>query len=44
MTYYHVSFENPLTFYLQIQLLVEVPADATGPLALQLSRLAARPL
>ena len=36
MTYYHVSFENPLTFYLQIQLLVEVPADAAGPLALQL--------
>ncbi|MGI4835914.1 MAG: M61 family metallopeptidase [Janthinobacterium lividum] len=36
MTYYHVSFENPLTFYLQIQLLVEVPAEATGPLALQL--------
>ena len=36
MTYYHVSFENPLTFYLQIQLMVEVPAGATGPLALQL--------
>ncbi|MEJ7658363.1 MAG: hypothetical protein WKG07_01400 [Hymenobacter sp.] len=36
MTYYHVSFENPLTFYLQIQLMVEVPADAAGPLALQL--------
>ena len=36
MTYYHVSFENPLTFYLQIQLLVEAPADAAGPLALQL--------
>ncbi|RZK18174.1 MAG: M61 family peptidase, partial [Hymenobacter sp.] len=36
MTYYHVSFENPLTFYLQIQLMVEVPAEATEPLALQL--------
>ena len=36
MTYYHVSFENPLTFYLQIQLMVEVPAEAAGPLALQL--------
>ncbi|MGI4742305.1 MAG: M61 family metallopeptidase [Janthinobacterium lividum] len=36
MTYYHVSFENPLTFYLQIQLMVEVPADAPAPLALQL--------
>jgi predicted metalloprotease with PDZ domain len=36
MTYYHVSFENPLTFYLQIQLMVEVPAEATAPLALQL--------
>ena len=36
MTYYHVSFENPLTFYLQIQLLVEVPANAAGPLVLQL--------
>ncbi|RZK23708.1 MAG: M61 family peptidase [Hymenobacter sp.] len=36
MTYYHVSFENPLTFYLQIQLMVEVPAEASGPLALQL--------
>jgi predicted metalloprotease with PDZ domain len=36
MTYYHVSFENPLTFYLQIQLMVEVPAETTAPLALQL--------
>jgi predicted metalloprotease with PDZ domain len=36
MTYYHVSFENPLTFYLQVQLMVEVPADAVTPLALQL--------
>ena len=36
MTYYHVSFENPLTFYLQIQLMVEVPAEAPAPLALQL--------
>jgi predicted metalloprotease with PDZ domain len=36
MTYYHVSFENPLTFYLQVQLMVEVPADAVTPLTLQL--------
>jgi predicted metalloprotease with PDZ domain len=36
MTYYHVSFENSLTFYLQVQLMVEVPADAVTPLALQL--------
>ena len=36
MTYYHVSFENPLTFYLQVQLLVEVPAEAAEPLGLQL--------
>ena len=36
MTYYHVSFENPLTFYLQIQLMVEVPADAPSSLAFQL--------
>jgi len=36
MTYYHVSFENPLTFYVQVQLMVEVPAEATEPLALQL--------
>jgi len=37
MTYYHVSFDNPLTFYLQIQLVVAVPADAAALLALQLS-------
>ena len=36
MTYYHVSFDNPLTFYLQVQLMVELPTEATGPLALQL--------
>ena len=36
MTYYHISFENPLTFFLQIQLMVEVPAEASEPLALQL--------
>lgn len=36
MTYYHISFENPLTFYLQVQLMVEVPTEASSPLALQL--------
>jgi predicted metalloprotease with PDZ domain len=36
MIQYLVSFHNPLTSYLQIQLLVEVAADATEPLALQL--------
>lgn len=40
MTYYHVSFDNPLTFYLQIQVLIEVPADAP---ALQLQLPAWRP-
>jgi predicted metalloprotease with PDZ domain len=36
MIYYHVSFENPLTFYLQIQLTLDVAADATATLELQL--------
>jgi predicted metalloprotease with PDZ domain len=36
MIHYHVAFENPLTFYLQIQLTLIVPADATQPLELQL--------
>ncbi|WP_201985781.1 M61 family metallopeptidase [Hymenobacter rubidus] len=36
MIHYHVSFENPLTFYLQIQLTLDVAADATAPLELQL--------
>ena len=34
--HYRVSFANPLTFYLQIQLTVDVPADLAEPLALQL--------
>ena len=34
--HYHVSFANPLTFYLQIQLTLDVPADLAEPLALQL--------
>ena len=33
---YHVSFENPLTFYLQVQATLAVPAAAETPLALQL--------
>ena len=36
MIHYHVSYENPLTFYLQIQLTLEVAADAPAPLELQL--------
>ncbi|WP_223284728.1 M61 family metallopeptidase [Hymenobacter qilianensis] len=36
MIHYHVSFENPLTFYLQIQLTLTVPAEATEALELQL--------
>ena len=36
MIHYHVSFDNPLTFYLQIQLTLDVPADAAAPLELQL--------
>ena len=36
MIHYHVSYENPLTFYLQIQLTLDVDADATAPLELQL--------
>jgi len=36
MIHYHVSYENPLTFYLQIQLTLEVAADAAAPLELQL--------
>ncbi|WP_375416397.1 M61 family metallopeptidase [uncultured Hymenobacter sp.] len=36
MIQYHVSFDNPLTFYLQIQLTLDVPAEAPAPLALQL--------
>ncbi|MBO2012077.1 M61 family metallopeptidase [Hymenobacter negativus] len=36
MIHYHVSYENPLTFYLQIQLTLDVPANATAPLELQL--------
>ena len=36
MIQYHVSFRNSLTFYLQVQLTLDVPAEATAPLALQL--------
>ena len=36
MIHYRVSFDNPLTFYLQIELTLDVPADATAPLELQL--------
>ena len=36
MIHYHVSYENPLTFYLQIQLTLDVAANATAPLELQL--------
>ena len=36
MIHYHVSYENPLTFYLQIQLTLDVAADAAAPLELQL--------
>ncbi|WP_310398099.1 PDZ domain-containing protein [Hymenobacter sp.] len=36
MIHYRVSYENPLTFYLQIQLTLDVTADAPAPLELQL--------
>ena len=36
MIHYRVSYENPLTFYLQIELTLDVAADATAPLELQL--------
>ncbi|GAB2964478.1 PDZ domain-containing protein [Hymenobacter coalescens] len=36
MIHYYVSFANPLTFYLQVQLQLAVPAEATEPLELQL--------
>ena len=36
MIHYHVSYGNPLTFYLQIQLTLAVATDATAPLELQL--------
>ncbi|SNC77517.1 Predicted metalloprotease, contains C-terminal PDZ domain [Hymenobacter gelipurpurascens] len=36
MIHYYVSFENPLTFYLQIQMTYEVAANATQALELQL--------
>ncbi|WP_051718726.1 M61 family metallopeptidase [Hymenobacter sp. IS2118] len=36
MIHYRVSFLNPLTFYLQIELTLDVAADATAPLELQL--------
>ncbi len=36
MIHYRVSYENPLTFYLQIELTLAVAADAQAPLELQL--------
>jgi len=36
MIHYHVSYENPLTFYLQIELTLDVGTDAQAPLELQL--------
>ena len=36
MIHYRVSYENPLTFYLQIELTLDVAADAQAPLELQL--------
>ncbi|MBF9236477.1 M61 family metallopeptidase [Hymenobacter sp. BT683] len=36
MIHYRISFENPLTFYLQIELTLDVPTGATAPLELQL--------
>jgi predicted metalloprotease with PDZ domain len=36
MIHYHVSYENPLTFYVQVQMTLTVPAEATTPLQLQL--------
>ncbi|RPD46453.1 M61 family peptidase [Hymenobacter sediminis] len=36
MIHYHVSFENPLTFYVQIQMTFEVATAATEALELQL--------
>ena len=36
MIHYRVSYENPLTFYLQIELILDVAADAQAPLELQL--------
>ncbi|KAA9325579.1 M61 family metallopeptidase [Hymenobacter busanensis] len=35
MIHYYVSFQNPLTFYLQVQMQLDVPAEA-APLELQL--------
>ncbi|AYA37451.1 M61 family peptidase [Hymenobacter oligotrophus] len=36
MIQYHVSFANPLTFYLQVQMQLAVPAQEAAPLELQL--------
>jgi len=36
MIYYRVSYENPLTYYLQIELTLDVAAGASAPLELQL--------
>ncbi|OGX82660.1 peptidase M61 [Hymenobacter lapidarius] len=36
MIYYRISYANPLTFYLQVELTLDVAAEATAPLELQL--------
>ncbi|AWM34618.1 M61 family metallopeptidase [Hymenobacter nivis] len=36
MIQYRVSYENPLTFYLQVEMTLAVPAEGPAPLALQL--------
>ena len=36
MIHYRVSYQNPLTLYLQIEPTLDVAADAAGPLELQL--------
>ncbi|QIX62113.1 M61 family metallopeptidase [Hymenobacter sp. BT18] len=36
MIHYHVSFENPLTFYVQVQMTFEVPATTAEAVELQL--------
>ena len=38
MIHYRVSYENPLTFYLQIELTLDVAADAQAPLLEPLDR------
>ena len=36
MIQYRISYQNPLTFYLQVEMRLAIPADAPAPLALQL--------